>query len=171
MVITQKILAGSAALVAAVCLWGQTAERLKRPDNTFLTSAAQGGMAEVEMGRLAVQKASNPAVKEFGQHMVDDHSKANDELKGIASQKSLSLPASLTAKDKATITRLSHLDGAAFDRAYIDDMVKDHQEDIAEFQKESNDGGDPDLKAFAAKTLPTLQQHLQMAQQTQGDLK
>jgi putative membrane protein len=169
--ITQKILAGSAALVVAMGLSGQTAERLKRMDGAFATAAARGGMAEVEMGRLAVQKASSPAVKEFGRRMVDDHSKINDEFKAMAARKGMSLPSQVSAKGKTTMTRLSHLNGAAFDRAYMDDMVKDHEMDIDEFQLESNDGTDPDLQAFAAKTLPILHEHLQLAQQTRGELK
>jgi putative membrane protein len=114
---TQKILAGSAAMFLAAGLPAQTAERLKRLDSTFVTAAAHGGMAEVEMGRLAVQKASDEAVKHFEQHMIDDHTKANDELKVIASQKGFTLPTTVSAKDKATIDRLSRLDGAAFDPA------------------------------------------------------
>jgi len=171
MSITQKILAGSAALILAAGLSGQTAERLKRADNTFLTAAAEGGMAEVELGHLAVQKASNPAVKQFGQRMIDDHTKINDELKALAARKGLTLPSTVSAKDKATMKRLSILNGREFDRTYMEDMVKDHEADIDEFQLESNDGADPDLKSFAEKTLPILHEHLQIAQQTQAELK
>lgn len=128
-------------------------------------------MAEVEMGRLAVQHASNPAVKEFGQHMIDDHTKANDELKEVAAKKGLTVPSAVNAKQKITVERLSRLDGAAFDRAYMQDMVKDHREDVAEFKRESDSGTDPDVKAFASKTLPALQQHLKMAQDTEVKVK
>ena len=120
----------------------------------------------MQLGKLAQDHASSQAVKDFGQHMVDDHSKANDELKSLAQQKNVTLPADLDAKDKATIDRLSKLNGAAFDRAYMRDMVADHKKDIAEFQKESNSGLDADVKAWASKTLPTLQQHLQLAEST-----
>ncbi len=148
-----------------------SANRMKGSDDTFVTKAAQGGMAEVEMGNLAVQKASNPKVKEFGQKMVDDHTKANDELKEIAGRKGLSMPAKTDSKHQSVENKFSNLSGAAFDRAYMQDMVNDHKEDVAEFQKEADRGTDPDVKAFAAKTLPTLQQHLQMAQETFNEVK
>lgn len=135
-------------------------------DQQFMMKAAQGGMAEVELGKLAKDHASSDAVKTFGQQMVDDHSKANDELKDLASKKGVSLPAEVNSKDKATMDRLSKLNGAAFDAAYMRDMVADHKKDVAEFQKEANSGMDPDVKDWASKTLPTLQHHLQMAQDT-----
>jgi len=103
--------------------------------------------------------------------MVDDHSKANDELKRVASQKGITVPSSVDRKERATIDRLSKLNGDAFDRAYMQDMVKDHQEDVAEFKKEASSGADSDVKAFASKTLPTLEEHLKMAEDTQRQLK
>jgi len=139
-------------------------------DNKFIVEAGQGGMAEVKLGQLAQEKASNPAVKEFGAQMVTDHSKANDELKGIASQKSVAIPDSLTSKDNALYNRLSALSGDQFDHAYIAAMVKDHQTDVAEFRKESQSGKDSDVKSFATKTLPTLEHHLQMAKDAQMKL-
>lgn len=135
-------------------------------DQQFMMKAAQGGMAEVQLGNLAKDHASSQAVKDFGQHMVDDHTKANDELKDLASRKNVTLPSAVDAKDQATMDRLSKLNGAAFDRAYMKDMVMDHKKDVAEFQKEANSGRDSDVKSWASKTLPTLQQHLQMAQST-----
>lgn len=140
------------------------------PDATFMTKAAEGGVAEVELGNVAKDKASSDAVKQFGQHMVDDHSKANDELKSLAQQKNVTLPTGVNAKDQATKDKLSGMSGAAFDRAYMRDMVSDHRKDIAEFQREANNGKDPDVKAWAAKTLPTLQSHLQMAQDTESQM-
>jgi len=170
--IRQKVLAGSAVVIlAAGIVSAQTAQRLRRADSDFITKAAQGGMAEVEMGRIAVQRGTNDDVKRFGQHMVDDHTKANDELKGVASQKGIAVPSNVDPKQKATMDRLSNLSGAAFDRAYMQDMVKDHQEDVAEFQREANSGADPDVKNFAAKTLPTLQEHLKMAQDANAKVK
>jgi putative membrane protein len=139
-----------------------------RADETFVTKAAKGGMAEVEFGKLAAERASSPEVKQFGQKMVDDHSRANDELKSIASQKNIMIPAALDAKDKATYNRLSKLSGAAFDRAYMKDMVSDHKTDISEFQYESRSGADSDVRGFATKTLPTLQEHLKMAEDANG---
>jgi putative membrane protein len=143
----------------------QGAQKLSPSDEKFMTEAAQGGLAEVELGKLATEKGSSDQVKKFGQRMVDDHSKANDELKQLASSKGVNLPDQPKAKDKATKERLSKLNGAEFDRAYMQDMVKDHKKDVAEFNKESNSAKDSDVKQFASKTLPTLKDHLQQAQQ------
>jgi putative membrane protein len=140
-------------------------------DNSFVTKAAQGGMAEVKMGQLAVERASNPKVKQFGQRMVDDHSKINDVLKTTAVQKGITVPTALTAKDQATVNHLSKLSGPAFDRAYMQDAVKDHRADVAEFQKQANSGDDPEFKTFASKTVPTLQGHLKMAEDTLATVK
>jgi putative membrane protein len=148
-----------------------TANRLTGTDQTFMNKAAQGGMAEVELGKLAETHASSDAVKNFGRRMVQDHSKANDELKRIAGRENVSLPTSLDAKDQATMDRLSRLSGAAFDRAYINDMVKDHRADIAEFQREADHGSDPEVKQFASTTLPTLQEHLRLAEDTHNKVK
>jgi putative membrane protein len=133
-------------------------------DKLFVRKAAQGGMAEVELGKLATERATNPEVKKFGQRMVDDHTKANDQLKEVAGTKNINLPQSLDAKDEATKQKLSGLSGAEFDRAYMADMVKDHTKDVSEFQNESTSAQDPDLKNFAAQTLPTLEDHLKEAQ-------
>jgi len=126
--------------------------------------AARGGLAEVELGQLASEKASSDQVKQFGQKMVTDHGKANDELKSLAQSKNITLPTDTDAKHKATRDRLSKLSGAAFDRAYMQDMLSDHRKDVSDFRKESQSGKDPEVKAWAAKTLPTLEEHLQLAQ-------
>jgi len=147
-----------------------TSKHGSSPDHAFVMEAAQGGMAEVALGRLAGEKASNDRVKQFGQRMVNDHSKANDELKALAQTKNISLPTALDAKHKATEDRLSKLSGAAFDRAYIQEMVSDHKKDVTDFQKESKSGGDPDVKAWAAKTLPTLEEHHLMVQDISSSL-
>jgi putative membrane protein len=133
-------------------------------DHTFIMKAAEGGMAEVELGKLAQDKGASDQVKQFGKKMADDHGKANDELKTLAQNKNITLPADLDAKDKALKTRLEKLSGPAFDRAYMQAMVKDHRADVSEFKKEASSGKDPDVKAFASKTLPTLESHLQLAQ-------
>src|SRR5436190_5687346 len=106
-------------------------------DQRFVMEAAQGGMAEVELGQLAAQKAASDDVKKFGQRMVDDHTKANDQLKQVASQKSITLPTDIGAKNKAVKDHLEKLSGAAFDKAYMTHMVQDHKKDVAEFQKEA----------------------------------
>src|SRR3954464_10731463 len=133
-------------------------------DNTFVTKAAQGGLAEVELGKLAVEKGSSDQVKQFGQRMVDDHGKANDELKTLAQQKNITVPTDMGAKEKALRDRLVKLSGAAFDRAYMSAMLSDHKKDVGEFRTESTSSKDADVKAFAAKTLPTLEQHLKLAE-------
>ncbi len=132
-------------------------------DTKFIKEAAEGGMAEVALGQLAVEKASSADVKKFGQRMVDDHSKANDELKQLASQKNVSLPQGLNAKDIAAKAKLEKLSGEQFDEAYMKDMVKDHTKDVRDFKRESMSSQDPDVKKFAAQTLPTLEDHLKQA--------
>jgi putative membrane protein len=122
-------------------------------------------MAEVELGKLATEKASSEQVKKFGQRMVDDHTKAGDELKGIASNKGIQVPEKLSAKDQMTKERLSKLSGEQFDKAYMNDMVKDHTQDVADFKRESTSGTDSDVKEYASKTLPTLQDHLRQAKE------
>lgn len=133
-------------------------------DTKFMKEAAEGGMAEVALGQLAVEKASSSDVKKFGQRMVDDHSKANDELKQLASRKNVHLPQDLSAKDKATKATLETLSGEQFDRAYMKDMVKDHKKDVSDFRRESRAAHDPDVKKFASQTLPTLEEHLKQAE-------
>ena len=154
------------SLAAGVLLAaGAFAQQAGSADTMFAQKAAQGGMAEVQLGQLAVQNGASDHVKQFGQRMVDDHSKANDQLKALASQENITLPTSLNAKDQALVNRLQGMKGAAFDKAYMRDMVKDHEQDIADFQKESTGGTDAGLKTFATKTLPTLQEHLRMAKE------
>ena len=131
----------------------------------FAANAAQGGMAEVEMGRMATQRAGDASVREFGARMVADHSRANSELKTIAGQKGIQLPVELNSEQKSEMEKLSKMSGAEFDQEYMSAMLKDHQTDVKDFDTQSKEGNDPEIKAFAGKTLPTLQQHLQMAQQ------
>lgn len=147
-----------------------TKKMMKSADTTFAMKAAQGGAAEVQLGKLAADKASSPDVKAFGQQMVDDHTKANDDLMSTAQKENMTLPTSLNAKDQAEYTKLQNLSGAAFDRAYVKDMVKDHEEDIKEFQKEANNGKDPEMKSFASRTLPVLQMHLTKIKSIQSNM-
>ena len=137
---------------------------LSAGDQKFIKEVAQGGMAEVALGQLAVQNAASDEVKKFGQRMVDDHSKANDQLKELAASKGVTLPQTPGLKEKAVKMRLSKLTGDQFDKAYMKDMLQDHKSDIAAFQKESNSGADSDVKGFATQTLPTLQDHLKEAE-------
>jgi putative membrane protein len=147
-----------------------TANRMTA-DSNFATKAAEGGMAEVQLGNLAKEHAASEDVKKFGQLMVDDHTKINDELKPIAAKKNITLPANVNAKQQAAYDRLSKLSGAEFDRAYMKDMVTDHRADISEFKKESTSGADADFKAFAGKNLPTLEHHLQEAERVYAMVK
>jgi putative membrane protein len=139
-------------------------------DSRFMMKAAEGGMAEVQMGNLAKDRASSDAVKQFGHRMVDDHTKAGDELKSLASQKNVTLPTDVDADTKAVMDHLQTLNGAAFDHAYMAHMVSDHKTDVSEFQREASGGSDADVKAWAAKTLPTLQDHLKQAQDVNSQL-
>jgi putative membrane protein len=143
---------------------GQAMAEVSPADKIFAINAAAGGQAEVRLGQLATANAATPAVKQFGERMVTDHTQANQELAEIARKQNLTLPARPEASDQVTEQRLSNLKGHAFDSAYIRDMVQDHQKDVADFRKESESGQDPELKAFAAKYLPVIEQHLQMAQ-------
>jgi len=143
---------------------------MAKADEEFVKESAMGGMAEVELGQLASEKAANARVKMFAQQMVTDHGKANDELKSLAASKNITLATTLDTKHKATKDRLAKLEGAAFDRAYVADMLSDHETDIAAFRRESQSGQDSEVKAFAAKTLPTLEGHLQMVQGIQKEM-
>jgi putative membrane protein len=140
------------------------AEDVSSQDIQFVHDAASAGMLEVQLGRYAMQTSRNNDIKKFGQEMVDDHSKANDELKGIAADKAIDIPHELNDEDKGVFDRLETLHEADFDKAYAAQMVKDHEKAIAAFKKESSDGSDSALKNFADKTLPILQHHLEMAQ-------
>jgi len=142
---------------------GQESAPKQVDDKKFAKNAALGGMTEVELGKLAAEKGSSDAVKQFGQKMADDHSKANDQLKELAAKKSFEIPASLDSKHQSRIDKLSKLSGPAFDKAYIKDAVKDHEKDVNEFKDEAQYGSDPNVKQFAAATLPVLQQHLAAA--------
>jgi putative membrane protein len=137
-------------------------------DAGFAKDAAIGGMMEVELGRIATQNASSDKVKQFGQRMVDDHTKAGNELKAVAAKHNLTLPDQLDSKHQMMVDRFSKMSGAQFDREYMSDMVKDHETDIADFRKETSSGSNRDLKDFAAATLPTLQDHLRQARETQS---
>ena len=139
-------------------------------DGKFVHEAAQGGLLEVQLGQLAAKNGMSEQVKSFGQRMVDDHSKANQELMQIAQQKGITLKTSLDKKHQDMVDKLAKKSGKDFDKDYMDMMVKDHKDDVDEFQKEANTGKDADVKAFAAKTLPVLQEHHRMAEDTQKAL-
>jgi putative membrane protein len=160
--LTVALAAGTSLAVAADK--GEKGQ-LASKDYKFAVEAAQGGMAEVQLGELAKTKATNPQVKSFADKMVTDHNKANDELKQIVSRKGATLPTELPRKENSTLDSLQKATGADFDKQYVEHMVKDHKKDVKDFQDASQSLNDPDLKAFAQKTLPTLQDHLRMIEQ------
>jgi len=132
-------------------------------DNAFAMRAGQANLAEVELGKLALQKSMNDEVKKFAQMMIDDHGKALDELKDIAGSKHITLATDLDAEHTKLSDRLSKLSGAAFDRSYMQAMVDGHKKVAADVRKESQSGSDTELKAWAAKVLPTVEAHLKQA--------
>jgi putative membrane protein len=144
---------------------------LSGADRTFVLDAAKSGMAEVNLGKLAAERGSSTAVKQFGERMATDHAKANDELEALAQQKGLTLPAEVDARHRQLHDRLAKLSGGEFDRAYIEAMVKDHRKDVGDFRRQAQGAKDPDLKAWAGKTLPTLENHFKQVQQIQTQLK
>jgi putative membrane protein len=139
--------------------------KLDRSDASFLRQAAENGHAEVEGSKLAVQKAADPKVKAFAQQMIDDHTKAGTELKALADAKGVKVSDEPSLAQKASLKVLASHEGAKFDKAYAESLgVKAHQDTVKLFKKAANDAKDADIKAFAAKTLPTLEHHLKMAQ-------
>lgn len=132
-------------------------------DTTFVKEAASGGMMEVELGNLAQQNATNPRVRSFGEMMVQDHSKANDELKSLASAKNMMLSDSMIKKHRDHVASMRKMSGKDFEKHYMEMMVKDHNEDVRKFEKASNTATDSDLKGWAGKTLPVLRMHLDSA--------
>jgi putative membrane protein len=158
------VIAGTAAALSLGVVTAQTSSEsktstLSEKDKAFMKKAARGGMMEVDMGRLAEQKAQSEDVKSFGKRMVTDHGKANDELKSIAAQKNVQLP-SKEPTEKWTS-----------DKAYLNTMVHDHEKNLAEFKEEANSGSDPDVKKFAEDTAKVIQEHLDLAKETQSKLK
>jgi putative membrane protein len=133
---------------------------MKSPDIAFAIRAAQGGLAETKLGRLAAEKGSAADVKAFGQQMVDDHAKANEQLRSVAESEGLTLPSDVDGKQQAMYDRLAKLSGAQFDAAYVRNVLMDHQEDVKDFKKESESGTHEKIKLFASQTLPVIQGHL-----------
>jgi putative membrane protein len=142
-----------------------------KDDAKFAVAAANGGMAEVELGQLAQQKAANAKVKDFGAMMVTDHTKANDEMKALAQSKGITLPTTIDTDEQKVKDDLSAKSGADFDKAYVSNMIDDHKKDIKEFEDASKNCKDADLKGFAVKTLPTLKMHLEAIQKIHDSMK
>ncbi|WP_426329801.1 DUF4142 domain-containing protein [Pedobacter sp. R-06] len=140
-------------------------------DAKFTTQAAVGGMAEVELGKMALEKSSNPQVKEFATMMVKDHGMANTELMAIAKQKNITLPSTVDDEHKKKMDDLSKKSGADFDKAYVDAMVSGHKSTLKLMEDELRDAKDADLKAFATKTAPIVQSHLVMINKINDSMK
>jgi putative membrane protein len=143
---------------------GSSGMMVHAADQKFMTDAAKGGMMEVQLGQTAQQKASSDQVKELGKKIEQDHTQANKELADLAKSKNVSLPTDM-GTEKSSSDKISAMSGAAFDKAYVKAMIRDHKKDIKEFERESTSGMDSDVKAFAAKTLPALREHLRMAEE------
>jgi putative membrane protein len=161
----------TAAATATTGSMNSKASTISSGDRKFMEKAAEGGMAEVKLGELATQKAQANQVKQFGQRMVDDHGKANEQLKQLASTKGVTLPTQLDKSTQREYDKLSKLSGAGFDREYMKHMVSDHKKDVGEFKSEANKAKDADVKQFASSTLPTLEEHLQLAQSAEQAAK
>ncbi len=166
----KKIFAFYATLAIGVFVLNGFIAQASNQDS-FWNEAAQAGMAEVMLGNLALQKSTNEEVKQLAQKIVDDHTAANNELKELATTKSATLPTEVSAKQKATYDKLNALSGDGFDKEFVKTMVKDHEKAVSLFQKQSESGKDAEVKAFAAKTLPTLQGHLEMAKSLSDKMK
>ncbi|KFE99174.1 membrane protein [Chryseobacterium formosense] len=147
------------------------AKALSDQDKTFVDAAAKGGMMEVMMGEFAATNATNASVKSLGQKIAKDHKMANEELKKWAATVNYSLPSSMDAAQQKMHDDLTAKKGADFDKAYVDMMVNDHKKDIAAFKKQSADGTDANLKAFATKTIPTLENHLKESEKVKAAMK
>jgi putative membrane protein len=144
---------------------------VKEDDSEFMVKAASGGMMEVELGQLAAAKSTNPRVKSFGSMMVSDHTKANDELKALAAQKNITLPATIGEDHQKHVNDLKEKNGKDFDKAYMDMMVDDHKEDVDHFDEAAKDAKDGDVKSWASKTLPVLRMHLDSAKAINDAIK
>jgi putative membrane protein len=142
-----------------------------KDDQEFLVDAASGGLMEVELGKIAATNAKSPKVKQFGEQMVTDHSKANDELKALAASKNITIPTTPGEKHQKHIDELKNKKGDDFDKAYMSMMVDDHEEDVSKFDKEANNGNDAEIKSFASRTVATLRHHLEMSKSIHDAIK
>jgi len=163
-----------AALVGtALCLTSaraddQQGQSTRLTDQQFVNEAAIGGMAEVRLGQLAMDRGATDAVKSLGQRLMRDHQQANEQLKQIAARQGLQLPRQLDEKHQKMVQEFAQLSGAQFDQAFLKDQVKDHEKDIAQFEAEAKNGKDPAVRQFAERSLPTLREHLKLAQSALG---
>lgn len=147
----------------------QQAGQPSAADRMFVTKAMQGSMAEVQLGQLTLQKSSNDQVKQFAQRMIDDHTRMNEQMKPVAQQLGVAPPTQVSKKDRQTMGKLQALSGSAYDQAYIKDMIKDHRQDLSEFQTEAASGQDQTVKDAALQGSKVIAQHLQMVEQMAKD--
>jgi len=160
----------AAALVALTGPAAAQVQLVSDQDREFVNKAATGNLAEIELGRVAAQRAARPSVRSFGERMVTDHGRSNAELTSLARSKGIEVPTALEPSQQAVRDRLSALSGNDFDRAYMSEMVRDHTEDIALFERAAEISTDPDLKAWAAQSLPMLREHLALARQVNSEV-
>lgn len=163
--------AGAPAKTTSGAKSSNASSSLAAGERRFLEKAAQAGKAEIEISKLALQKAENPKAKELAQRMIDDHTKAAAELEKLASAKGVTLPTEMDGGHKRLLDKLSKKSGNAFDREYTDEMEDDHSKVVRDFRSMAKSAKDPDVKAFAEKTLPTLEQHLQLAKDAESTVK
>jgi putative membrane protein len=171
MMVTRAI--GTVAIVGLLAFpaFGQAQAgeaELAAQDLEFAEKAAEGGLMEVQLGKLAQEQAKDEQVVQFGERMVQDHGQANEKLMAIAEQKGVQLPQELPEDAQQKYEELQQLSDAEFDEAYMDEMVKDHEKDVELFEQQAYSGMDPDLRAFAQETLPTLREHLDLAKEVQS---
>jgi putative membrane protein len=140
-------------------------------DKVFVKKAAEDNVTQVELGKLAQEKGTSEAVKEFGKRMVEDHTKANQDIAPVAAEVKVDIPSELPRGAKKTREKLAKLSGADFDRAYAKLMLNDQKQDVESFTQEARLGKIPQVQSFAAKTLPTLQEHQKMAQELEANTK
>jgi putative membrane protein len=166
---------GVAAVLAFTSAISFAAEKQKSTDAgkssadaKFIKKAANGGMTEVELGKIAAKHGQKDDVKSFGERMVKDHGKANDDLKSVASKMNVEVPGKVNARHQATIDKFSKMSTGSFDAAYVKEMVRDHKEDIAEFEKAQGEVKNEDLKKFISDTIPVMKEHLEMAEKMQS---
>ena len=163
--LTAVVLAAAASVSFAQAKSGN----LDNADKKFIEKAAAGGMLEVEWGKMAESKAQNAEVKTYASTLVKDHSAANDELKALAQSKGVAIPTALPKHEQGELDKLAKAKN--FDKEFMEENVEDHKKDVKEFEKASKSAKDPDVKAFAAKTLPTLKNHLQQAESLEKSVK
>lgn len=149
----------------------QSTQKLTKSDKKFIDRAVTNSMAEVELGRLAQEKATNPAVRQYAEQMVRDHSQASQELKDMAQSKGVQPPSTLDKKDQSTIRSLRDLSGAEFDKRYVRATIEHHRNDVTAMNKEAKRAKDPDLKNWISETLPTVENNLRTAQNITSQLE